>query len=132
MTVNLKNFNLLIVEDDKGVLDSLCDFFTSEGINVFSSSSGRKALQIALTEKIDIILTDVRMPVMDGIELLKVVKAYSDNVPLIWLMSAHTDLSEKSVLALGAEGILQKPFPLDLALEKIRQSIIKKEITQNE
>lgn len=126
MTINLKDFNLLIVEDDENLKGVLFDFFTDEGANVFSASNGEEAIQITLVEKIDLILSDIKMPVMDGIELLKSLNASDRNIPLVWLMTGQSDLKEDGALALGAEGLLNKPFKLQFVLEKIKQSLEKR------
>lgn len=126
MTINLKDFSLLIVEDDENLKEALCDFFVEEGAKVFSANNGEEALQITLVEKIDLILSDIKMPVMDGIELLKSLNACDHDIPLVWLMTGQADLKEDGALALGAEGLLNKPFKLQLALEKITQSLEKR------
>lgn len=100
MNVDFKKINLLIVVDDESLRDAFCNFFAKCGAKVFSASNGRKAMKIALVQKIDLILSDVRLPEMDGIELLKVIKAYSENIPLIWFMSDKSELDEESVRAI--------------------------------
>lgn len=125
MSINLKDFNLLIVEDDENLREALCDFFVEEGANVFTANNGEEAIQTTLTEKVDLILSDIKMPVMDGIELLKSINACDHNVPLVWLMTGQSDLKEEAALALGAEGLLSKPFKLSFVLEKIKLSLEK-------
>jgi CheY-like chemotaxis protein len=129
MTIKLEDFNLLIVDDDESLRNTLCDFFTDEGAKVFSASNGEDALQISLVEKIDLILSDVKMPVMDGLELLKSLTDSDQKIPLIWLMTGQADLHEEGALALGAEGLLNKPFSLLNVLEKITSSLEKRTLT---
>jgi CheY-like chemotaxis protein len=123
MTFNFSNFSLLIVDDDEGLRGTLCDFFEGEGAKVYSANNGEEALQIALIEKIDLILSDIRMPVMDGIELLKSLNKSEHTVPLVWFMSGQSDLKEDGALALGAEGLLNKPLKLATVLDKITSSL---------
>lgn len=125
MTINFKDFKLLVVDDDEDLRETLYDFFAEKGANVFLACDGEKALQVTLMEKIDLILSDIKMPVMDGLELLKIINGYENNTPLVWLMSGQCDLNEKSALDLGAEGLLNKPFKLQFVLEKITQSLKK-------
>lgn len=125
MAINLNNFSLLIVDDDDDLREALCGFFSEEGANVFSAANGEEALQITLVEKIDLILSDIKMPVMDGIELLKSIHN-GDQIPLVWLMTGQSDLNEEGALALGAEGLLNKPFKLQVVLEKIQKSLEKR------
>lgn len=123
MTINLKDFTLLIVDDDQTWRNTLCDFFAEEGAKVFSARNGEEALQIIQFIKIDIILSDVRMPQMEGTELLKSIRANKNITPLVWFMSGQCELTEESAIDLGAEGLLNKPFKLHYALGQIAQSL---------
>jgi two-component system phosphate regulon response regulator OmpR len=123
MVLNLKDYTLLIVDDDEDLNNTLCAFFTDEGATVFSATNGEEALQITLVEKVDIILSDIRMPIMDGIELTKSLAERDDLPPLVWLMTGQSELREDSALAIGAEGLLNKPFKLKTVLERIQTSL---------
>lgn len=126
MTDILNNLGVLIVEDDEDLCNSLCEFFAEEGAIVFSAKNGEEAIQISLIEKIDLIVSDIRMPIMDGIELLESIHGLdhnAHNAPLVWLMSGQSDLKEENALALGAQGLISKPFKFDIILEKIKQSL---------
>lgn len=123
MAINLKDFKLLIVDDDSNLRETLCDFFSGEGAEVFCACNGEEALQITLLKNIDLILSDVKMPVMDGIELLKSISDSKSNIPLVWLMTGQADLKEEGAIALGAEGLLTKPFKLLTILDKLTESL---------
>lgn len=126
MTINLKDFNVMVVDDDEGLRTTLCNFFADECAHVFCASNGEEALQIALVEKIDLILSDIKMPVMDGIELLKSIHTGEhDTVPLVLLMSGQSDLDLAGALALGAQGLLKKPFKFQTLLEQVEDSLEK-------
>lgn len=126
MSVDLKKFKLLIVEDDEMMRENLCEFFQGEGANVFSANNGEEALQIALVERVDLILSDIKMPVMNGVELLKAIYANEKIIPIVWLMTGQSDLTEEKAIEMGAEGIINKPFKLQLVKEKISKSLEKK------
>jgi CheY-like chemotaxis protein len=130
MTFNFKDYSLLIVDDDEDLNNTLCTFFRDEGANVFSACNGEEALQISLVEKIDLILSDIRMPIMDGIELTKLLSERSDLIPLVLLMTGQSDLKEEAAVALGAEGLLNKPFKLEAVLKKI-QTLLEKRAQNN-
>ena len=76
--------------------------------------------------KIDLVLSDIKMPIMDGIELLKSINACDQHMPLVWLMTGQSDLKEEAALALGAQGLLSKPFKLQVLLGKIKESLEKR------
>ncbi|MDO8592623.1 MAG: response regulator [bacterium] len=64
------NKKVLVVEDDEALLSVMADSFTIEGFTVFSAANGASGLELALKEHPDIILLDIQMPVMDGLEML--------------------------------------------------------------
>ena len=126
MAIDLKNYNLLVVDDDDSLRSTLCDFFQDECAVVFSACNGKEALGITATKKVDLILSDIRMPVMDGVELVKALKSDTNISPIIWLMSGQSELNEEKALALGAEGLLNKPFRLQIVLDKFAESLEKR------
>lgn len=65
------NKKVLIADDDKALLTVLADSFTLEGFNILKATNGQEALDVALREHPDIILLDILMPVMDGLEMLE-------------------------------------------------------------
>ena len=83
---------ILLVDDEKQILDALRRTFIGRGYVIFTASSGRQALEIMAKEKIDLIITDVRMPHMNGYELLKEVK---EKYPMIIrvILSGYADSS---------------------------------------
>lgn len=113
--------NILVVEDDKALLDVLCDYFKISGATIFKASDGQQALQIVETERIDFVLSDVQMPVMDGIELLKKIRIKNPDIPIVLLATGQSQLTEESALGLGASGLIQKPFKLNEITERISQ-----------
>lgn len=110
----LKNKTILIVEDDEALRESLVMEFEYHGAHVLSASSGNKALEVINKgERIDAILSDVRMPDGNGVDLLKNVKDINVEVPVMMFMTGFTDLSVPEAYHMGAEAILPKPFELD-------------------
>lgn len=110
----LKNKTILIVEDDEVLRESLIMEFEFQGARVLSADSGDAGFEIVKSgEKIDAILSDVRMPNGNGAELLKKVKALNVEFPVMMFMTGYTDLSLPEAYDLGAEAILPKPFDLD-------------------
>jgi CheY-like chemotaxis protein len=123
MSINLVDFNLLIVDDDEGLRETLFELFSGEGATVFTASNGEEALQISLVEKIDLILSDIKMPVMDGMDLLKSIGDSDHKIPFVWLMSGESELTEEAAIALGAQGLLNKPFKLMDVLKAVSISL---------
>ncbi len=101
---------ILIVDDEKNYPPILSAVLKEEGFETFTANSGPEALQILENSDIDLVLTDMKMPVMDGIELLEKVKMKDPKLPII-MMTAYGTV-EKAVEAMqkGAYNYILKPF----------------------
>jgi len=101
---------ILIVDDEKNYLLVLKAVLEDEGFEVLTAQSGKEALDIQKRSDLDLVLTDMKMPVMDGIELLEHIKARDPDLPVI-MMTAHGTV-DKAVEAMqkGAYSYLLKPF----------------------
>jgi two-component system response regulator (stage 0 sporulation protein F) len=110
---NLRGKTLLIVEDEPDLREPLVAEFESFGCKVLQASNGRKAFEIIQNESIDAVISDIRMPGGDGVELLKNIKSLHHAVPVVMLITGFSDLTQEEAYHLGAEAILSKPFDLD-------------------
>ena len=101
---------ILIVDDEKNYPLILGAVLEEEGFEILSANSGHEALEILESSDVDLVLTDMKMPVMDGIELLENVKALDPDLPVI-MMTAHGTV-DKAVEAMqkGAYSYILKPF----------------------
>jgi len=101
---------ILIVDDEKNYLRVLTAVLEDEGYEVLSALSGQEALEIQKASDLDLVLTDMKMPGMDGIKLLENVKAINPDLPVI-MMTAHGTV-DKAVEAMqkGAYSYILKPF----------------------
>ena len=109
-----------IIDDDPGVLDAVSTLFASKGYEVATHLSARKFLAAPYLK--GIIITDVRMPEMTGLDLLRELKAGADPRPLI-VLTAHGDI-EMAIQAvrLGAYEFIEKPFKSDRLLTMVEQA----------
>lgn len=121
--MNLKNINLLLVDDEEDLLAIFSDLFEMEVAQVFSAQNGSEALNILKQNKIDIVISDNFMPEMTGPELLTAIKLDDQLSPLFYFSTGDVDFTEKSVLELGAEGLFEKPFELEEIVEILNQKI---------
>lgn len=105
--------NILLIEDEKIMRITIEDFLKIKGYNVYSVEKGKDALKILEEQPIDCVISDVKLPDIDGITILEEVKKYDANTPVI-LMTAFGTV-EKAVLAIkkGAFDYITKPFSLD-------------------
>jgi two-component system, NtrC family, response regulator PilR len=102
--------NLLIVDDEKGYREVLSAVFGAEGYAVSTAPHGRAALQHLKAQPVDVIISDVRMPDMDGIELLKKVRGIDSDIGMVLMTAFGTINTAREAFKLGADDFVQKPF----------------------
>jgi len=104
---------VLIVDDQNGIRVLLTEVFGSEGYRTYQASNGRLALEIVRKEKPDIVLLDMKIPGMDGLEILKQIKKIDADVKVI-MMTAYGELDTiKEATECGALMHFTKPFDID-------------------
>ena len=118
-----ENRNVWIVDDDKSIRWVLEKALSMEGIVITGFSDPREVLDKLKHEKPDVIISDVRMPGLDGISLLEKIKQLAPSVPVI-IMTAYSDL-DRAVAAFreGAFEFLSKPFDVDEVVSLVRRAI---------
>lgn len=110
----MAEINVLIVDDEKEIADLVEIYLVSDGYNVFKASNARDGLAILNDEDIHLVLLDVMMPGMDGIEMCRKIREFS-NIPIIMLTAKSGDLDKIMGLGTGADDYVTKPFsPLEL------------------
>jgi len=103
---------VLIVEDEPGILVSLRDEFESEGYVVHTAENGGAALETARKISPDLIILDIMLPVLDGYEVCKRLRAEGNSTPIIMLTVKDKELDKILGLELGADDYVTKPFSL--------------------
>ena len=104
---------ILVIDDDPEVRMATRDFLSSKGYEVAAAEGGREALRLLAASPADVVLLDVAMPDMDGMETLKRIVSAHPNMPVI-MVTANADIEITSkVLQLGAADYVPKPFDLD-------------------
>ena len=106
--------NILVVDDEKDIRDSIGIYLKSEGYNIYLAEDGMKALQILESEDIHLIIMDVMMPNLDGINATMKIRE-SRNIPIIMVTAKAEDVDMILGLNVGADDYIRKPFnPLEL------------------
>ncbi|HWR88809.1 MAG TPA: response regulator [Dissulfurispiraceae bacterium] len=114
---------VLIVDDEAGFLQSLCDgFCSSKRLAVFTALNGREALEILDRKAIDLVVTDLFMPVMDGFELIGEMNRRHPDIPVIVMSAFLNNDTEQRLAALGVVGFLEKPLDFDDFARRIEDS----------
>jgi two-component system response regulator ChvI len=126
LVFNMKN-NIFLIDDDKNILTSVSMLLESEGYKVKTFSDGESGLKAILENHPDIAVVDIKMPRLDGIELLKKLRKTSD-MPIIFLTSKDTEIDELLGLKIGADDYITKPFSQRILIERIRILIKRDEL----
>ena len=122
----MKN-NVFLIDDDKNILASISMLLENEGYKVSTFSDGESGLKAILENSPDIAVVDIKMPRLDGIELLKKLRRTS-NMPVIFLTSKDTEIDELLGLKIGADDYITKPFSQNVLMERIRILIKRTEL----
>src|SRR5213595_713212 len=121
---------LLIADDDPGLRESLERTLTREGYRVILASDGNAALERLQAGGVDLVLTDLKMPGLSGIELLRAVKAIASEVDVILLTAFGTVEEAVKAMKEGAYDFLTKPFQRAQLLRLIRQALERRVLIQ--
>ncbi len=120
----------LIVDDEQDVVDNVSELFTLRNYAVVTATSGKKALELVEKEKPNIIILDIRMPDINGIDVLKEVKKNYPKIRVIMLTGIEDEATKNMAMALGASGYFTKPYSYAELIELSRKLI--QEICQEE
>lgn len=106
--------NILICDDDRDIVAALKIYLTNSNYRLFEAYDGRQAVEIVRNEEIHLVLMDIMMPEMDGIEAMTAIRKFS-NVPIILLTAKSEDTDIILGLTIGADDYITKPFnPLEV------------------
>lgn len=109
---------LLIVDDEVDIREFAKNFFKKRNIEVFTSSGGQDALKIIETQKPDLVLLDVRMEEMTGVEVLRKLREKNNSVKVVMVTGVEDEETINEARSLGIKGYIHKPLILE-ELEKI-------------
>jgi two-component system, OmpR family, response regulator ChvI len=118
---------IALVDDDKNILTSLSVALEAEGFAVRCYSDGGEALKALTTQPADVAILDIKMPRMDGMELLGHLRK-NGAMPVIFLTSKDDEVDEVLGLRMGADDYIKKPFSQRLLVERIRALLRRGEI----
>jgi two-component system response regulator ChvI len=118
---------IALVDDDRNILASVAMALEAEGFDVSAYSDGETALKELLKEPADLVVLDIKMPRMDGIEVLKKIREKS-MMPVVFLTSRDDEIDQLTGLRFGADDYITKPFSQRLLLERIRAILRRNEM----
>src|SRR5246500_5263560 len=120
---------IALVDDDRNILASVAMTLEAEGYVVRTYSDGAEALRGMTADPVDLAILDIKMPRMDGLELLERLRQQSE-LPVIFLTSKDDEVDELMGLRMGADDYIKKPFSQRLLIERIRALIRRGELAR--
>ncbi len=118
--MNDSRANVLVVDDDDSLLSLLIDTLSAIGYTATGAGSGRRALEILADERFDLMITDIRMPEMDGLRLRDRVKRLYPEMPVVFVTGvAYPDIIAQA----SPDGVLAKPFRIAQIEELIESAL---------
>lgn len=119
MPTDHRQQRVLVVEDEAGLADSVKYSLESEGFDVILSSSGLAGLESARVNAPDLVVLDLMLPEMSGLDVCRQIRAFSD-VPIIMLTAKDSEADKVSGLELGADDYMTKPFSMRELIARVR------------
>ena len=115
-------YNIVVCDDEKDIAAALEIYLAAEGYRVLKAENGREALLLAAKEEVHLMLLDIMMPQMDGLETLAKLREFS-NIPVIFLTAKGEDTDKILGLNLGADDYITKPFNPVEVLARVRSQL---------
>jgi DNA-binding NtrC family response regulator len=122
---DLSKFTILIVDDEEDLRDATVRDFKKKGFHVLTAESGNSAYKVIESQKVDLVVSDIRMPDGDGVFLLKIVCSLPVKIPVI-LITGFADYEESDCIAIGALNVFTKPFNRAKLMDSVMDALLKK------
>jgi len=123
--------NVLVVDDDKEIVDAIDIYLRNEGINVIKAYDGLEALEALMENDVYLILMDIMMPNMDGLRTTMKIRK-EKNIPIILISAKSEDTDKILGLNMGADDYITKPFSYKLLLKRVEAVLRRAKIEQKE
>lgn len=119
----MSEMTVLVVDDEEDLLEIFSVWLTLSGYRVLSAPNGAEALKFIATEKIDALISDIRMPIMDGPSLVRRIRDMGVVIPAIIFVSGFGDIDLREMHALGVEAMIEKPLHRKTLLAALADSL---------
>lgn len=119
----MPNQKVLVIDDERIVIDSIAKILKEERIDVDSTLSGRQGVEMALQNDYDLVLSDLRMPDIGGMRVLRDIKRAKPKLPVVIITGYATVPSAVQAMKLGAAEILEKPFSPDGLVYTVQKAL---------
>jgi len=127
---DLKNPRILVVDDEQSMRELLAIVLRREGYDVLLAENGRTAIEILGREPVDLLISDIKMPDMSGVEVLRAAKKVDQDILGIMITAFASTATAIEAMRLGACDYLSKPFDIDLLKMKVREKVENRHLRQ--
>jgi len=114
---------ILVVDDNKGILELLILLLSKHGLSVLSASSGNECLAIVKSRPVDLVILDVMMPVMDGLQVCQELRKITPSMPIILLTARDDMMTRAAAMDLGVSEFVAKPVNNRDLLNRVRMQL---------
>ncbi len=114
---------ILVVDDNKEVLELLILLLSKHGLSVISASRGNECLDIVKSRPVDLVILDVMMPVMDGLQVCQELKKMTPSIPIILLTARDDMMTRAAAMDLGVSEFVAKPVNNRDLLDRVRMQL---------
>ncbi len=121
--MKLSGKTILVVDDEPYLREILCDELRLEGATVLEAEDGKAGLAVAESQKVDAVISDIRMPGGSGVELLEQIRAKHQDLPAVMLVSGFSDFSLDEAYDKGAEAVFSKPFDMEAIVKSLTETL---------
>jgi DNA-binding response OmpR family regulator len=121
---------ILIVDDEPAICGLIEEYLKKQGYEVSQAGNGHDALAIVKTGSVDLVISDIKMPGMSGVELLQKIREYSATMPVLLATGFPTMESAIDALKAGAYDYIAKPFHFEEVGEKIRRALLQRHLQE--
>lgn len=118
----MKQQSILVVDDDKDIVQMIEVYLQQEGYKVVKAYNGEQALQLFLEHDIELVILDIMMPIMDGIEVCRRIRE-NYNIPVMFLSAKSTDVDKVIGLSTGADDYMGKPFSVIELIARVKAQL---------
>lgn len=119
----LKGKKILIVDDEPDLRELLAEEFLHHGCEILEAANGQLALECVLRNKIDVVISDVRMPDMNGTHLLEKIRERDPVKPHVFLLTGYADIDSKEAIKKGAKALFLKPIDWQKLVAQIEECL---------
>ncbi len=118
----MKQQSILVVDDDKDIVQMIEVYLQQEGYKVVKAYNGEQAIHLFLDNDIELVILDIMMPVIDGIEVCRRIRE-DYNIPIMFLSAKTTDVDKVIGLSTGADDYIEKPFSVIELIARVKAQL---------